>query len=255
VPAFQGKAELVSQSHWQLWPTADIGRLLTDRLCAFPRRPDLFVRGARSFGALVLRAALKTYNRLEIAGRENLPVDRSFVMVANHSSHLDALCLLSALPLRTLNRTYPAAAEDYFFVSLPRLMAAAIFVNAMPFGRQHHVRQSIDLCRRLLRERGNILILFPEGTRSSDGQLGCFRPGIGSLLAGLNVPVVPCAIVGANRAMPKGTIIPRPRKLYLNIGQPRSYGDLESSKEAAREVSSALHDAVKELLCDCQNRP
>jgi 1-acyl-sn-glycerol-3-phosphate acyltransferase len=239
----------MSQSHWQYGTALDIGRSLPDRLSGFPRQPDMLVYGLRTVGALALRAWLKVYHRLEITGRENLPRDGSFVMVANHTSHLDALCMLSALPLGSLNRAYPAAAEDYFFASLPRGAAAAIFVNAMPFCRQHHVRQSMELCRRLLRERGSVLILFPEGTRSADGRLAEFRPGVGSLVAGLDVPVVPCAIHGAHRALPKGAVLPRPRRLRLSIGEPRCFGDREPGKESARQVSRQLHDAVRDLQC------
>ena len=240
-------------SQWSFWHdgiAADVGRSLTDRLTDIPRRPDVFVDGVRSIAALALRGWLRVYHRFAITGLEDLPAAGSFVMVANHSSHLDALCMLSALPLRSLNRAYPAAAEDYFFVSLPRVAEAAIFMNAMPFGRQHHVRQSMQLCRRLLRERGNILILFPEGTRSVDGELAEFRPGVGSLLAGLDVPVVPCAIRGTYRALPKGSFWPRPRRVRLHIGPSRCYADLGRGKDAARHIARELHDAVKELLCD-----
>jgi 1-acyl-sn-glycerol-3-phosphate acyltransferase len=238
-------------SSWHYGTAADLGRSLSDRFRDFPRQPDALIGGVRLVAALALRGWLKVYHHFTITGRENLPGDGSFVMVANHTSHLDGLCMLSALPLRRLNRAYPAAAEDYFFVSLPRVAAAAIFVNAMPFCRQNHMRQSMDLCRRLLRDRGNILILFPEGTRSPNGELREFRPGVGSLLAGLTVPVVPCAIRGAYRALPKGSILPRPRPLRLHIGEPRNYGELEAGKDSARHITRELHDAVKELLCDC----
>jgi 1-acyl-sn-glycerol-3-phosphate acyltransferase len=239
----------MSQSHWHYGPAADIGRSIPDRLRDFPRQPDIFVYGMRSVAALAVRSWLKIYHRIEITGRENLPTGGSFVMVANHTSHLDALCLLSALPLRSLNRAYPVAAEDYFFMSMPRLAAAAIFANAMPFCRRNHMRQSMNQCRRMLHQRGNILILFPEGTRSTDGEVGEFRRGVGNLVAGLNVPVVPCAIGGAHRALPKGAVLPRPRQLRLTIGAPRNYCDLDPGKESARSVSRDLRDAVKELLC------
>ena len=82
------------------------------RLRRFPREPDQFVHGLRLLIALIIRGLLRLYHRFEIVGREHLPNDESFVLVANHSSHLDTLCLLAALPLRRLHRAFPVAAED-----------------------------------------------------------------------------------------------------------------------------------------------
>ena len=235
------------------WPnswTPDLAAALAARLMACPRRPHSLVRALRAIGASILRGYLNTYHQIDITGQHHLPNDGgSFVLVANHASHLDALCLLSALPREVLDRAYPVAAEDYFFASLPRLAAAAIFINAIPFGRQSHVRSSMDRCRRLLRERGNILIIFPEGTRSATGEIAPFRPGIGNLLAGLDVPAVPCAIVGSHRAMHKGAIIPRPRKLRLIIGRPRSFGDHELTRESSHAIARELQTAVEVLRC------
>jgi 1-acyl-sn-glycerol-3-phosphate acyltransferase len=240
----------MSRTPWPISWTPDLAAALTARLTACPRRPDVLVRSLRSIGAAVLRSYLKTYHRIDILGQANLPMDgRSFAMVANHASHLDALCLLSALPREALDRAYPVAADDYFFATLPRLAAAAIFINAIPFGRQSHVRSSMDRCRQLLRERGNILIIFPEGTRSTTGQIAPFRAGIGNLLAGLDVPAVPCAIIGSQRAMSKGTIIPRPRKLRLIIGKPRSFADVEPRRDASHAIARQLQTAVEDLLC------
>jgi 1-acyl-sn-glycerol-3-phosphate acyltransferase len=238
------------ETRWQYHPVADFDQSIASRLHNFPREPDILVYAMRSVAALSIRAWLKVYCRFEIFNREHLPMGKSFVMVANHSSHLDALCLLAALPLGSLNRAYPAAASDYFFVSLPRLAVAAVVVNAMPFSRQVHVRHSLDLCRHLLTRPGTVLILFPEGTRSPKGELGEFRPGIGSLLAGLDAEVVPCGIQGASRALPKGAKIPRPCRITLNIGAPRTYRDLQPGKDATRQISQQLRDAVGGLICN-----
>ena len=175
-------------NQWNYEPAADLDKPLAERLRRFPREPDLSVYALRSLAALVVRGWLKVYHRLEIKGHKNLPAEGSFVMVANHASHLDTLCLLAALPLQKLHRTFPAAAQDYFFVSIPRLAVAAIVVNALPFGRQTQIRHSLELCRNLLENPGNILILFPEGTRTMDGRMGEFRPGIGQLIAGSKIP-------------------------------------------------------------------
>jgi len=179
-------------------------------------------------------------------GEKNLPVDRSFVIVANHASHLDALCLLSAVPLRQLHQAFPAAAADYFFVNLPRVALSVLVVNALPFHRQTHTRQSLAICRELLAKPGNILIIFPEGHRSPTGRLAEFKPGIGMLVAESQVPVVPCYLSGTHRAMAKGCIFPT-RRIELRIGKPRTYAGHSLERDSVRQICHDLHDAVMEL--------
>jgi 1-acyl-sn-glycerol-3-phosphate acyltransferase len=228
-------------------PAQDLDEPLLERLRRFPREPDMLSYGVRSFTAVLLRASLRMYHRLRIDGLENIPADRSCVMVANHSSHLDALCLLSAVPLRRLHQTFPAAAADYFFVNLPRIALAVLVVNALPFHRETHARQSLAVCRQLLAQPGNILIIFPEGTRSVSGQVGPFRPGIAMLVAGSGVPVVPCYLAGAHKAFPKGAWVPRPRPIRLTIGKPRTYESASHDKDSLRQICQDLREAVVEL--------
>jgi 1-acyl-sn-glycerol-3-phosphate acyltransferase len=232
---------------WHYEPTEDFDRDPVERLRAFPRHPDLLIYGARGLANLVTRAILRTWNRLTIVGREHLPATGSFVMVANHASHLDAPTLLAALPLGMIHRAFPAAASVYFFTSLPRLAFSAVVVNAMPFDRKESPRESLALCRRLLETPGHVLILFPEGTRTPDGNLGPFKPGIGFLLAGTGFPIVPCYLDGAYRAWRKGWWLPRPRKLRLHIGQPLRFPDTKPSREDALAITAALREAVVAL--------
>lgn len=117
-------------------------------------------------------------------------------MVANHTSHLDTASIISSLPMKKIHRVFPAAAQDYFFVTPPRVAFSAIVVNALPFNRKTNIRQSLTLCKQLLQTPGNVLLLFPEGTRSVTGQLQEFKPGIGLLMAGLPHPVIPCHLGG-----------------------------------------------------------
>lgn len=218
-----------------------------ERIGQLPRKPGLLRHAVRSVAACSIRAWLGVYHRYEIVGRQNLPTGGSFVMVANHSSHLDALCLLSALPLRRLPQAYPAAAADYFFESLPRLALSVFIINAIPFDRAAHVRQSLALCRALLAEPGNILILFPEGTRATDQRIGRFRPGIGMLLAGTNVPVVPCHLSATRQALPKGAWIPRPRKVRLTIGLPQTFTAWSQERSSIRRLCDHLRHSVSQL--------
>jgi 1-acyl-sn-glycerol-3-phosphate acyltransferase len=232
---------------WQYDTATDLDQPLLERLRNFPREPDMLVYGVRSLGALVIRALLRIYCRFEIIGEEHLRSNRSFVLVANHSSHLDTVCLLAGLPLRRLHRAFPAAAADYFFKSVPRTWIATVVVNALPFARQTRVRQSLAICGELLGQAGNVLIIFPEGTRSPNGTIQEFKGGIGALLAGRDVPVLPCYLDGAFRAWPKGSCWPRPRKVRLFIGAPRNYVSFAPEKNAATTIAEELHDAVLQL--------
>jgi 1-acyl-sn-glycerol-3-phosphate acyltransferase len=224
------------------------------RLRRFPREPDQFVHGLRLLVALIIRGLLRLYHRFEIVGREHLPNDESFVLVANHSSHLDTLCLLAALPLRRLHRAFPVAAEDYFFRGLPRTWFAAVVMNAMPFARQMRVRESLFICGQLLAQPGNVLIIFPEGTRSKTGETQPFKSGIGALLARRDVSVLPCYVQGAFRAWPKGRRLPRPGE---NAPDHRESAELCSEwrrEERDRAIARELQRAVQELGENCATR-
>jgi 1-acyl-sn-glycerol-3-phosphate acyltransferase len=122
-----------------------------------------------------------------------------------------------------------------------------VVVNAMPFDRKENPRQSLALCRQLLDAPGHVLILFPEGTRTPDGALGKFKPGIGFLVAGSDLPVVPCYLDGAYRAWPKGKWLPRPRKLKLLIGPPLRFRDFTPEKDDAVAIAERLREAVISL--------
>lgn len=232
---------------WQYEPTPDFDRDPIRRLSDFPRHPDIWVYGMRLASNLFLRLVLRVWHRFEVIGRENLPRSGSFVIVANHSSHIDTVAILAAMPLGMIHRVYPAAASDYFFTSLPRVAFSAVVVNAMPFDRRENPRESLELCRRVLESQANALLLFPEGTRTPDGKLGAFKPGIGFLTAGTSFPVVPCFLEGAYRALPKGALVPRPVKLRLHIGRPMTFEERGPSKEDAVAIAAELREAVEGL--------
>ena len=130
---------------------------------------------------------------------------------------------------------------------MPRTWIATVIVNALPFARQIHVRQSLTICSQLLSNAGNVLIIFPEGTRSRTGELQEFKPGIGALVAGRDVAVLPCYLDGAFRAWPKGSHWPRPRKVRLIIGAPRNYVRITPDKAASSAIAEELHDAIARL--------
>jgi 1-acyl-sn-glycerol-3-phosphate acyltransferase len=232
---------------WHYDSACDIDQPFVGRLRRFPRAPAMLVYGVRALIGLIIRGWLRIYHRFEIIGHENLRTNRSLVIVANHSSHLDTLCLLAALPLRKLHRTFPAAAADYFFQNVPRTFVAAVVTNALPFARRVRVRRSLSICSEILSDPENILIIFPEGTRSKTGDIQEFKSGIGALAAGRDVTVLPCYLQGAFRAWPKGRRLPRPKKVRLIVGAPRNYSSRRANKIDICTIAAELHRAVTEL--------
>src|SRR5205085_12442268 len=209
-----------------------------------PRLLAMLVFTVRSLAAVVVRCWLRVYHRLAIIGLQNLPADRSFVLIANHASHLDTLCLLSALPLSSVHRAFAAAATDYFCVSATRAFLAALVVKTLPFERHIAPWQSLSMCAHLLEKPGNMLIFFPEGTRSGDSEPGEFKPGVALLAASRDIPVVPCHLAGTHAALPKGAWFPRPKAVRLTIGRPHFYAHLPATKESARHICRELREAV-----------
>ncbi len=235
-------------NQWRYKPAPDLERSLAERLRAFPRYPDMTLYAGRAAMQLVMRAYLRLYHRLAIHGREHLPLNESFVMICNHTSHLDTLSLLAALPVRRVHRAFPAAAADYFFSSVPRSAVSVLFVNALPFDRQTRGAESLAVCRELLARRGHVLILFPEGTRTQTGAVGHFHSGIARLVAGERTLVVPCHLDGGFRAFPKGAAFPSPRRLTLRIGKPVNFpDDAPEDREAMARICTTLRDAVVAL--------
>ncbi len=232
---------------WEYQPPPDIGETMSEHLRNFPRQPNMLIFAIRSIAALMLRGWMRTYHRMRIDGRDNLPEHGSYILVCNHTSHLDTLCMMCSVPLKKIHRTFPAAAADYFFSNLPRSAVSATLINALPFDRKAKGAESLTVCSKLLANEGNILIIFPEGTRTVTGETGRFRSGIGRLVVGSTLPVIPCHLDGGLRAWPKGKLVPRPQRLRLRIGGPRSYEHLEKSSESVHTVCRDLEECVSAL--------
>ncbi len=232
---------------WVYDPSPAVHQDIAAQLTVFPREPDLSFSLLRRFWTIGLRCFLKLYFRLTIHGKENLPLDKSCVLVANHSSHLDAAALSAAFPLRLIDSTFAVAAKDYFFGSFFKSFFAAIFVNALPFDRKIHRRESLELCADTLGVSRCALIMFPEGTRSADGKLQEFKKGLGILTAGTDRIVVPAYIEGAFAAWPKGNVFPKPHRVTVHIGTPLTFKDAPRNEEGFKLVTRRAQAAVAEL--------
>ncbi|WP_137177738.1 lysophospholipid acyltransferase family protein [Roseomonas sp. AR75] len=225
---------------WQLRPARDLGLAPGDRLRSLRRERGLFGMAASGLWRRLLRLYFRLFHRLEVEGRENLPA-APFVLIGNHTSHLDALVLASILRGDVARRAHALAAGEVFFGSGAGAVLSAYAINAFPIWRGKTKRGEMAALRTRLVEDGLVYILFPEGTRSRTGELGEFQPGLAMLLAGTGVPVVPCFIEGAFEAWPATRKWPRPGKVRVRIGAPVSMeGDRAAAMAACRSAVVAL---------------
>ncbi|MEM7625698.1 MAG: lysophospholipid acyltransferase family protein [Planctomycetota bacterium] len=229
---------------FDLEPAHDLGLPSAARQRSVQREAGLRELLASHAWWAVARTYLKLAHRLEVVGREHLPAEPPFVLVANHTSHLDAPMLAAALPPRHRRYTFPVSAGDVFFETKLASAFSAVFLNALPMWRKHAGRHALDDLRKRLTCGTTSLILFPEGTRSPDGVMQKFKPGIGMLVAGTDVPVFPCYLEGAHAALPKGAKRPRPTKLRARVAPPLRFGDTANDKRGWCGVAQCLQREV-----------
>ncbi len=195
------------------------------------------------FFALAIKPFMALFIGLRVRGREHLRETDPFILIANHSSHLDTMSLLSLFPLRRLRRIRPVAAADYFernrFVSV---LTKTLF-NILPIARKNITAENNPIRRmREAIEAGDSILIFPEGTRGSGQEMGEFRSGVAHLIEKMpGVAIVPAYLVNMGRSLPKGEFIPVPFFCEIRIGAPRI---LQGSRP---EITKALEAAVHEL--------
>lgn len=182
--------------------------------------------------------------RVTVIGESRLDgLTAPFIVVANHSSHLDAPLIIGALPRRHARYLAAGAAADYFFDVQWRKWLTTLFFNAFAIERNSEGKRSGS--SRSLLERAVPLLIFPEGGRSKTGDMGQFKPGAAALAIATTTPCLPIAIVGASDAMPRGVNWPKRGRLPVSIvfGSPM----LAFAGESAEDFSRRLEDEVRRL--------
>src|SRR5262252_7464221 len=173
---------------WKYKPAQDLGIGEAERMRSVKRESGLVGLITRNLWWWWVRGILRLTERVDVVGRENLPSAPPFVLVANHSSHLDVMVLATALPLRLRNCVFPLAAGDTFFETPAIAAFATGMLNALPMWRTNCGHHAIDTLRERLVSEPCGYILFPEGTRSRTGQMNSSRHGVGMLVASSSVP-------------------------------------------------------------------
>ena len=188
----------------------------------------------------------------------DLPSDEPMLIICNHVTAYDGALVEYALPGRMRRRVAAAMLgemlEDFRRFRNPdtkRFMLfgpAAYFLvtalyNVFPLPRKRDFQRSFAHAGEAL-DRGYNVLVFPEGTRSPDGELAAFRPGIGLLVKQAHAPVLPVALNGLGELKAKGRGWFRSGKVEVHVGQPLRFGPLETESE----ITNKLHAAVEALM-------
>jgi len=211
----------------------------------------------RSIRWLIQRTLLLPFTEAmvhpKVEGREWVrELKRPVIFAANHSSHADTSLILHSLTDSARDRTVVAAAADYWFKRPLLGNIVSLFLNTFPFSRTGGAQAQLHSSSQLLKSGWN-LVLFPEGSRSLDGRIQEFKPGVGFLAKETGTPVVPMHIQGAFQVMPRHQQVPLPGPIRVRIGKPMSPAKAEGSRDFTARVEKAVRDlSAKEKQSDLQ---
>lgn len=187
---------------------------------------------------------------LDVLGRGRLPNAGPAIIAANHNSHLDTMLLLCLFPSRCLKRVRPVAAADHFLKTPLSSWFSRRIVGILPLVRDRPSRgvDGLAECKAAL-SRGEILLIFPEGTRGEPEQLGRLKLGVASLAEAFpGAPIVPVYLQGAGRVLPRNSRIPVPFNCSVIIGAPIAWcGDRHAFMDILRSTFEALRSEAPPL--------
>jgi 1-acyl-sn-glycerol-3-phosphate acyltransferase len=195
----------------------------------------------------LFRVFLKIVGRLKVIGRENVPKTGGLILASNHISYLDPPTVGMGV-----NRSVHFMAKEELFHN--RFAAAWMrSIGTFPVRRGTADRKAIKQALQYL-ANGEIVCLFPEGTRSPDGSLQKAEMGIGMFALKSHAPVVPVAIIGTDKVLPvHGGLHFHP--VTIIYGEPITFPDLyeiKESRESYEEVGRRVMAAIAELQSSCK---
>ena len=175
-----------------------------------------------AFFALIVRPVIGLLLGVHARRRHLLPRSGPAVIIANHNSHLDTLTLMAMFPLRLLPKVRPVAAMDYFVSSGLFSWFALNIIGILPIvrGGRKEGENPLQGCIDAL-DRGEILILFPEGSRGAPEEMAEFKKGLAHLArARPDASFAPVFMHGLGKALPKGSCWLIPFNLDVFFGEP-----------------------------------
>jgi long-chain acyl-CoA synthetase len=202
--------------------------------------PQSFYQAVLFVVKMLLTLIMKLYGRLSVRGLENLPAKGPYIIAPNHLSLADMPAVTAAVPWSTASTIFSLGAREYFHG--PFMSKLSRIFHVIPVDMDVKLHSALQLSAYVLR-RGKVLCVFPEGTRSRDGELKDFKKGVGIIAKELNIPIVPVAIKGTYEMMPSGKLFPRPGRAKITFGRPVVPGDKDYDA-----IVKELHEEVEKML-------
>lgn len=171
---------------------------------------------------VIMRGFLRIIVGIKFVNNDKLAVNKQYIIVSNHNSHLDTVAIMSSISVKRIARFHPVAAGDYFGQSPMRAFVTRFFVNAIliPRSRANGEQNPIKMMSDAL-AKGDSLILFPEGSRGEPEKMQHFKKGIGILLQMYpHIEYVPVFMKGLGKVLPKGERLLVPFTSYVVFGEP-----------------------------------
>lgn len=205
--------------------------------------PDLRIPHASCLLPLAIKCMkmfFSVYNSLVIHGRIQIPAKGPYILAPNHQSFADAPVVLSGLTCRQMRSCYFYATEQHVKGKLRRALADK---NNTIIMEQSHLKESIQKLAQVLKEGKNIVI-FPEGSRTHDGELGDFKLAFAILSKELNIPIIPVCIRGAYEAWPRNRKFIHPRHIEVHYLPPI----MPSADITYQELADKVKQAIQKVL-------
>ena len=190
--------------------------------------------------AKMLKSFLKVNNRLKIVGEKNVPKNGPIIIAPNHQSFLDGGIVAAGLSCKTLRNSYFFATEEHVKHPVVKYMAKRNNVILM---ERRNLKNSILKLSEVLKKGKNVII-FPEGSRSYDGEMVPFKKTFAILSKELNVPVLPVCIRGAYDVLPRGSRWIKSKKIEVEYLKPVMPGN----DDTYDSLSDKVRDSIQKSL-------
>lgn len=210
------------------------------------------------FKNVLIGPFLRVWNRPEMEGIEHIPTEGAAIVASTHQAVMDSFYFPALSPR---NITFPAKSEYFtnpgLIGRIQRWFFTSIGQISVDRGAADAGEATLNAARTVL-DRGEVLAIYPEGTRSPDGRIYKGRTGMARIALATDVPIIPMAMIGSRKANPIGTWIPRPVKVHMKVGPPidgRAYVESLGIDPDSRDAARPLTDHVMAVLTELAGEP